>query len=55
MWRLLNLRALNFATAATVFLAVIIVIGSRNLQNFDTQWCLIYSGRSSPFSVAWWR
>jgi len=35
MWRLLNLRALSFATAATVFLAVAILIGSRNLQNFD--------------------
>lgn len=35
MWRLLNLRALGFAAAITLLLVVAIVIGSRNLQNFD--------------------
>jgi hypothetical protein len=35
MWRLLNLRALGFATGVTLLLVVAIGIGSRNLQNFD--------------------
>lgn len=35
MWRLLNLPALSFATAVTLLLVVVIVVGSRNLQNFD--------------------
>jgi protein-S-isoprenylcysteine O-methyltransferase Ste14 len=35
MWRLLNLRALAFATAVTLILVLAFVVGSRNLQNFD--------------------
>jgi len=35
MWRLLNLRAIGFATAVTLFLVALIFVGSRNLENFD--------------------
>jgi hypothetical protein len=35
MWRFLNLRALTFALVITLLLAAAIVVGSRNLQNFD--------------------
>jgi hypothetical protein len=35
MWRFLNLRALAFAAVVTALLVVAIVVGSRNLQNFD--------------------
>lgn len=38
MWRLLNLRALAFAAVVTALLLVAIVVGSRNLQNFDVRW-----------------
>jgi hypothetical protein len=49
MLRLLNLPALAFAGASTVKLVVTVLVGSRNLQNFDAAWQLTCSELSSPF------
>jgi hypothetical protein len=52
MWRFLNLRALIFAAVITLLLIAAIVVGSRNLQNFDAALVAYLLGTTMACSFA---